>query len=555
MTPLLYLELRQLINSIKNTTRSPRRLIPVLIMGAWLVSLFIRGIMAYTTGQSSTPNFSALGAIPTELIEPGVFLFMSIGSVLVMYGAFSSGMMVFSVAHIDFLFPTPISRRTVLLIKLAKDYIKYGFYVAFFFMFIGYPVFGIVGVQLMPWGLVSIAAVTALLVIVINLAHTINIIFTFGFERMKQAELVLRAVLIGVPVSALAIGIYQYLRTGDTFTSIILAADSPVMRVVFAPARWTARLFLAPLVGVTTEELVSLLFLVSLALISFLVLLGRRENIYEPALGVSVKYQARRAAMRSGDYAGMRTDALREKGARRAGGPAIPPFGQGAMAVLWKSLLLRYRLSATQLAMMLILPVVIVAVIIHTVRSMSLDTSVLHMLPLTLLYLVWILSMMAPGEMRSELKQANILKSMPIAAWKIMLAQAINSTAYLTLGSLVFAATMLTMVPESRNPLLGACLLAVPFLGFVNVAISLICAIFYPDLRDPAQSFLGGMVSFFLISLALIPSLVIGILTLAVLHWSYFAAAAAVSAANLIVGAAGVAFAGYLFHRYDPTSE
>ncbi|MCX6343618.1 MAG: hypothetical protein NT018_00925 [Armatimonadetes bacterium] len=558
MKSLLYLEIRQLINAIKNTTRSPKRLIPALLMGAWVGSWFIHGILQYTNAPGPrAPSLSLIKDIPISLLENGVFLFISIGSMIVMYNAFSSGMMIFSVSHIDFLFPTPIKRKSVLLMKLVKDYLKYGFYVAFFFMFMGIPAFGALNVNVVPSGFISIAAVTALMALVINLSHTINIIFTFGFERLKQAGTIIKVIIFGAPASAVAYGLYDFMRVGNAQESFIQAMNSPIINFVFAPAHWCAVLFLAPLNGVTKIDQLHLALLTAMALISFIVLLYRRENIYEPALGVSTKFAERRVAMRTGDYSGIRVNELRDKGATHAGGLSIPPFGRGAVAILWKSLLLRYRLSTTQLMMMIMLPIVLIYVIKVSLPRPEL----LSYLPMVLLYVVWAMSMLASAEMRSELKQANILKSMPIRAWKVMLAQAVNSTLYLTAGVFVFSAVMWILVPETRDPdpnkgsLLLACMFGAPFLGFVNVSASIVSALLYPDTRDPAQSFLGGMVSFILASLALIPCIVIVLGMLFALRSSYSNIAISVSLVNLIVGALGVALAGVLFHRFDPTSD
>ncbi len=558
MKSLLYLEIRQLINAIKNTARSPKRLIPALLMGAWVASWFIRGILQYTGAPGPRiPSLSLIKNVPIGLLENGVFLFLAIGSVMVMYNAFSSGMMIFSVSHIDFLFPTPISRRSVLLMKLIKDYLKYGFYVAFFFMFMGFPAFGALNVNAVPSGFISIAAITALMVLVVNLSHTINIVFTFGFERLKQAGAIIKVIILSAPASAIAYGLYDFMRVGNAQESFIQAMDSPIINFFFAPAHWCAVLFLAPLKGVTKVDQLHLAMLTAMALISFVVLLYRRENIYEPALGVSTKFAERRVAMRAGDYSGIRVNELREKGATRAGGLSIPPFGRGAMAILWKSLLLRYRISTTQLMMMAVLPVFLIYVI-----KVSLPTpELLSYLPMVLLYVVWAMSMLATAEMRSELKQANILKSMPIRAWKVMLAQAVNSTLYLSAGVFIFSAVMWILVPETRysdpnkGSLLLACMLGAPFLGFVNVSASIVSALLYPDARDPAQSFFGAMVSFILSTMALIPCVVIGLGMLFVLRSSYQNIAISISLANLVVGASGVMIAGILFHRFDPTSD
>ena len=89
----------------------------------------------------------------------------------------------------------------------------------------------------------------------------------------------------------------------------------------------------------------------------------------------------------------------------------------------------------------------------------------------------------------------------------------------------------------------------------MNVSLAIISAILYPDLRDPAQSFLGSLIAFLLIGLAFLPCAVIAVAIVLVANGSYLTAAAAASAANVLVGSAGIAVAGILFRRYDPTSE
>jgi hypothetical protein len=209
-------------------------------MIAYVVSILIQGLVMYSGGVAPRqPNFGALQAINLDIIEMLLFVVLSVGCVIMIYNAFSSGALIFSIAHIDFLFPTPISRKQVLLIQLIKDYIKYGVYVTFLYFIIGGPVYGALGVRMMPWGLISIAGLTAMLMTVVNIAHTVNIIFTFGFERLKQAGLIIKTLLVIGPIAAVTYGIYQYFITGSSYASVLWALNSPVMNFVFAPARWT----------------------------------------------------------------------------------------------------------------------------------------------------------------------------------------------------------------------------------------------------------------------------------------------------------------------------
>lgn len=531
------------------------RLIPFLVIAAYVVSMMIQGVFVLSSGVGpKQPDFGALQVINPEVVEAIIFIVLSVGCMIVIYNSFSSGALIFSIAHIDFLFPTPVSRRHVLLLQLIKDYIKNVFYVTFLYFIIGGPIYQALGVRMMPWGLISIAGLTMLLLALVNIAHTINIVFTFGFERLRQAGRIIKTILFVGPVSAIAYGLFQYFETGSSYASVLWASNSPVISFLFAPVRWCTALVLAPLSGMTSNEWRLFAQLCVLALGSFILLMSRKENIYEPSLGISTSFARRKLAMRQGDFAGVRMALLREKGTKRVSGLGIPPFGAGATALVWKSLLLRYRVSKSQLGIMLVVPVILVY-IIRQVTSSDQLRDILQYLPIVLLYVVWLLSLMAPTEVRSELKQANILKSMPIAAWKIMLAQAVNSVIYLTAGVFVFSAAMWAIIPQTRSETLFACALGAPFLGFANVSLTSIAGLAYPDARDVAQNYISGLLSFLLVSIAILPTVILALVCIYVFKTSYYTAAIVTSISNLALGAAGVTISGLIFRRFDPTSN
>ena len=552
MKPLIYLELRQLVNSIKNTVRSPKRLIPMVLIAAWIGTWLVQSLLLLVgeAGRPTGPRLEVLAQVPIETVELVVFIFLSVGSALVVYGAFSSGLMVFSIAQIDFLFPTPISRRKVLCVKLVKDYLKYGLWIVFFFLFVGSPVCSGLGVSMMPDGLASIAAVLALVLTVLNLAHTINIVFTFGYERLRQAGALIKAAIVLVPVSGAAWGLYHYLRFGGGFASVVSAVESPVTGAVFAPARWAGRLFLAPLTGITPEQWGQFGLLWLMAVGSFVLLLSRKENVYEPALGVSVRFAQRRAAMRSRDFTDFRVTALREKGTRRASGVRIPPFGRGATAFLWKNLVLRYRLYRGQLALMVVIPLVIVVAL-----NRAMPAEIKQNAPIVLAYIVWALSLAAQAEIRADLKYADIVKPMPIRAWKLILAQVGSSALYLTGGVALFSGYLWLAVPDARGEMLVVGALGTPFLGLANLAAVTIPSLLYPDTRDPTQNYLCGLFSFLLTLVASGPTVVAAVVMLVVLKTSAYAVLAAACVINILIAVAAIAAGGAVFRRFDPTSN
>lgn len=555
MRPLLYLEIRTFINSLKNTLRSPKRLIPALIMGAmffsWVINAFVLAIQGSHGDFGKIPPAFMIPDEVIKLISAGAFLFLAFGSLAVMYQACSAGSLVFSIAHIDFLFPTPISRRSVLLVKLAKDYLKYFFWVIFFVTFLGAPVCTAAKVGLFPSGIVSILALTGYLLFVVNVAHTLNIVLTFGFERFKQAAAVIKVVVVLVFASAMVFGVYLYSGTSNASLSFLWAVDSPVIRTIFAPAYWCASLALAPVLPVGGEEMAKLGLIWVLAGATFAVLMSRRENIYEPSLGISVKMSKMRLAMRSGDNTAYRMEVMKDKGKTAAGLLLIPAFGRGATALLWKNLLTRYRMSWSQAILVLIMPALVLYMVQRTLQIQD----ILENLPYILVYISYILSITVQPQVRTELKHANILKSMPIAGWKVVLVQALSGAIYLSLGIGVFAASMWLLIPASRTHLLTVCALASPALGFACISATIIPALMYPDSKDSAQNFFCNFVGFALTSVAVLPTIAIGIVMLGLLDAPWYLTLAPIWVVNVIIGSAGIAVAGCIFRRFDPTGE
>jgi len=491
--------------------------------------------------------------IPAEMvstIKTAAFILLSLGSLSVMYGAFGSGIMVFSLVQIDFLFPTPVNRRHVLILKLAKDYIKYLTFVALAFLYFSTQLLREVNVPLFPMGLITIASVTALILTVVNISHTINIVFTFGFERLRQARLLLKAAIVVIPASAIVFGFFRYQVTGNAIQSLLLAANSPLMNVILAPVHWCADLALAPLLGVTPEEWTNFWLLWVLAAGSFILLLSRNENLYEPSLGVSAKVARRRQLFKSRGFAEMRVEKLREKGTKRVKGLAIPFFGLGATALIWKSLTIRYRTTQSQLIFMLILPLIIVYVVRHYLGS----NDMIRYTPFLMIYLAWIFLLSTLVDLRADLKFVNILKSMPIAPWKIVCSQIASSLIYLTAGTTLFAIYIYLLLPLARTEILVACAIAVPFIGFANVSAALLVGLLYPDARDFTTNYVSGMIGGMICIAAMAPTIII-IGAGAALRLPTYAILVPICIIDTIIGLIGVAICSAIFRKFDPTND
>jgi hypothetical protein len=552
---LIYLETRIFINSIRNLSRSPKRLIPGLIFFAWLVASIANlwQVTNYTSSHGS-PQFDALQAMPIERIETGIFILLASISAVIIYNAFDSGIMAFSISDIDFLFATPLPRQDVLMFRLLKDYLKYTVWVLLMTVFM-LPLisagFGAIGLSLMPEGLVSLSAILALVYLVANVAHLINIIFSFGFHRMQTAGIVVKSIILAIPAMAVVYTLIQFFKTGDIWVSLLWAVDSPIPKYLFAPAKWAAGLLLAPLIGMTGDSWIQLFMLWILAGATFLILLSRRENIYEPAIQTSVKTAKRRSAISSGDQTELSVNRLREKGVKRRGMITLPSSASPLEAVFWKNVLVRYRSSTLRVIFSFLAPILVVVYLWKAIP----DRQITAYLPLFIAYMSFILPFSVQPEMRSDLRYAAVIKSTPVSGIGVMLAQAACTLLYAIPGIIGMGLAFWFLMPASRGELLYASSITAVFLLFSNTTAFMIAGLLYPNNKDIAQNYLCVIVGMIFSGIIFAPTVVIAFFTKWYLGLSITGSAAAVCLANVILGAAGVTLAGQIYRAYEPSGE
>lgn len=550
MKPLIYLELRQLANSIKNLARSPKRLIPAVIIGAWLISAVIQNLLiASGLSQPMMPSVHTLRALPVDAMWSGIFLLLSVTSGLVIYSALSEGLLVFSPSHIDFLFPTPINRRNVLAFKLLRDYVKYAVLAAIFFMALGSPLYGSLRIPPYPTIILSWLGSFFLIVFVMNVTHTLNIVGTFGAHRLRFASRLVKFGMLGIAGIIIAAAAVHFSRTGQAFPSFIAATRNGLATVLLSPIAWCTDLILAPITGVVYETWGELLWLFVLASGSTVVLLSRPENIYEPSLGISMRMARVRAAMRVGDVVTARIQAGGWRGRHTYLAPPIPPFGRGASALLWKNLVVRIRTLRWGVAMILVLPLGAAAA-----AALVNQTIILRLAPLAIPYCVWLLALTSQQEMRGELRQANIVKAMPVSSFRIIAAEVFYHWLMILVVVLVAALSIWLFISQTDPDMLSLTVVISLALGFTCVAAVSIPVLLYPDSRDKMQEVITHLVSFVLASIVILPSLLVAV-AFVLLRANLALTACVVVALNGALAWSALAIAGALFGRFDPTAD
>jgi hypothetical protein len=126
MKPLLYLFWRRTVNSLKKAVRTPRILLPslllALLLGIQLLGYFLMGERGTAgTAPAFTRTELLMGGPAAFIIAMRGILLMSLFSAFLT--ALGEGNLFFAKSDVDFLFPAPLRRRSVLLFKMLARYL------------------------------------------------------------------------------------------------------------------------------------------------------------------------------------------------------------------------------------------------------------------------------------------------------------------------------------------------------------------------------------------------------------------------------------------------
>ena len=557
MRLLLYLEFRQLVNYITVTLRTPKRLIPFIMMALWVILSTLPRLMMPRHHISPLPfpggSAPQMPALQMPEAVPAILFFL-LYTVMIyrIVRSFSDSMIVFGMPDVDFLFPSPISRRAIMALKLLGLYVRVGAYVVFFIVFM-VPQFRLLfhasGSIFMAWLGASLFAA-----FLVNICTVINLVSTFRPGGKWWLSVAVRGVAMGLLLLVLGSVAYIGMRTGNYAEGALRTLSNPVITTLLMPARWTADLLLSSLTGWQPGLGGELGMMALLAAASFGLVLTRKENPYEPSLGISTRAAAFRAARRTGGLGQVRAEEIKERMKSSSVRSAVKPFGRGAMALVWKNLNTGVRTSRSPL---IGAPIIVAALLIASKLAFhgQVDKQVIEMIACVILtYVTFFSSMFMLQSFRSDLKMANILKPMPIASWQIVAAQCVQGALLVTFLSwtvVILVALVYGLTPDN---LLILAALALPVVTYALLSWQSAASIIYPRWEDPTQRYLGSLIGMAAAAVALGPCIVAGVVG-HMLHLNVVLVASAVDCAAIGMAVIGIALSGYLYSRYDPTDE
>ena len=445
---LLYLQVQSVKNRLwqrLRRLRNPRYFFGALIGGAYLASLFSRSLFSY--GRRS---YFPTGGVETSAWESVIALGLLLGAVLIWLVPHGRAALVFSEAEIAFLFPAPISRRTLIHFKLIRSQTAVLFTVFFLTLLRGWSG-GVGGAFMRAAGYWLIFSTINLHMIGSSFARTI--LLERGLTSWQR-----RAGIIGLLAAVVAVAVFWTGRDlpplpdgpGLGFMGLVNYLSEilplPPLSWLLLPFRWIVRPYFAA--GDARAFLWTLGPALLVLALHYLWVVRADVAFEEASLAASQRHATRVAAVREGR--GLTTRPHR----RRRAPFRLSPTGPPAVALLWKNLLSAGQLFTARLAITLVGWSALVGFSMQAGAGQTNWPSVIGGMALVLG--AWSL-VLGPQFVRQDFRQdlaaADLLKMYPLLGWQVALGELLTPTLILTVFQWVFIvlATTLLSHPQARG--------------------------------------------------------------------------------------------------------
>ena len=425
---LRYTSLKNLVLSRFRRLKQPKYLIGAIVgAGYFYMAIFRRTRFNAAAGHARGPTVLPLDLLPAVTIA-GALILLGIIALSWIVPDQRAGI-AFTEAEIAFLFPAPVRRRTLIYYKLLNSQIAIVFTVLLLTLFSGRWSFleGNVLTHAIGWWIIlatlnlhfmgSSFAMTRLMDNGITPWRRRFLIF--GLLAVVGGAIVL---WLGRDLHAPVAADYANLRSmAGYFQTLMSSGPLPWL---IAPASFVVAPFLAPDVPAFMLALPPALLMFAL---HFVWVLRSEVSFEDASIAKSEKRAARVAAVREGNWRAAR-GALKARG----GAFRLAPTGRPEVAFLWKNLISTFPIF--RMRTFAVAALVIVGGyewLDHSPYRIFLSGVAIFAMMIGA-YLFFLGPQFARQDLRSDLTNADILKTYPLRGWQVVLGQMLTPIAILT---------------------------------------------------------------------------------------------------------------------------
>ena len=463
--------------------KKPKYLVGAIIGGLYFYFYFFRYLFSsYANTNNPAVNLSIPPAY-LPLIESFGALALFVIVLLAWLIPHERAALAFTEAEVAFLFPAPVTRRTLIHYKLIRSQLRILFSAVLLTLF-SHRFGGNVWIHALGWWLV----LSTLNLHFLGASFARTMLLDHGVSNRLRRLLVFALALI------MGLGVWLWAKnslppTNSTdftdFKSILnyagqVLAAGPALYLLY-PFRVVVRPFLAP---DTTAFLVALGPALLVFLLNYLWVIYSDVAFEEASVEASQKLAARVAAVRAGNWQGAR----KKPKARRAWFQ-LPPAGPAPTALLWKNLI-----GIGQVVSLRLLIVISVVIIVFFTgigkagEAEGISTVGAIIIAIALGYSLLLGPQVLRLDFRRDLPMADFLKTLPLRGWQIALGEILAPAAVLAGFQwllLLVGFGLVSFLPGRHESLalaigLGA-VLVLPVLDFIMLLIPNAAVLLFPS--------------------------------------------------------------------------
>jgi hypothetical protein len=448
---LLWLRLRAWARRLWRSARTVRGGLlvglGVSLFGLWVVTALVWGHPAAAHRAEEVRRYGPWALVGYCLVN----LLLSSGE----------NALTFSAAEVNLLFPAPLSRRQLLLYKVAGAAFNALVSGLFFAIF------------LRQYAVLTVAAVTGVVLAVLLLqlfAMLLGLLASVAGVAAYNRRRKLFLALVAVVAVGAGFGAFGPLLAGDWRGAADELDRVPLFRVLLAPASWFVLAFTAEQLWPDLVQWAALALAVNAVFV--LALFALDAHYLEASAAASERQYARLQRLRRG---GPAVANLGGTGSFRLTAPPLPALG-GVGPVLWRQLTTLLR-SWWSLVVVLLLTGVMAAPLLGRPDARG---ETLPLLAGMLVAMTLVVPTLLPFDFRGDIDRMDLLKTLPLPAWRLVVGQLLTPVLAITVVQCLLVA-LVVATRAHPEPWLPAVCAFLPPVNFLLFAIENLLFLWFPS--------------------------------------------------------------------------
>ncbi|MBX3118039.1 MAG: hypothetical protein KF784_03170 [Fimbriimonadaceae bacterium] len=558
MKPLLFLSYKSFLNGLIRAFSSPRRIIGALFFLSYYFFWFIRPTMGRPMPSSLGGRINGvLEFPPLQIIDALVFGIFALLTMFLMMGT-ATQTKGFQAADVDILFPTPIHPRIVLVFRMARDYFL-TLFLPFLILLLGFqpvrmgwealfrnmpnPEYSGMAIRLifLSWILLSMVWIS------------INYALSLAINRSDTQSDRNRKILgwsVGILVVVAFAHIGWEVRQSQSSQELLSIAGSPVLRTIFFTASLATRMTMAAFQANIWNGLAGFGGLLTLIVVAFGYAFQNAGWMYDQAAVRGFKSNTMRDLQRKGDSFAMLAEHARS--GKVKAGRARWMFRlrwQGAMAIVWKEIILQVRgLLGLWIGMGLL--GLFICLLPVFLPSQEMAQAIFYFVMQASAAFMATTALAQTGFIE-VLRRVDLQKPLPFKPQATVAYEVLSKALLGSLVCLLSGVVALIIQPSFWSAVLGGLLLMPCFTYLLSSTMFLVIMLF-PDVDDASQRQFRGMMMMIGTGILSLPGVVVfgGLWALGVPIWI---AGAVAGGACVGIGLLASWVAGGLYASFNPS--